>query len=393
MKSRERILGVIAGKIPDRVPVCLFIKDEGNFLRQVYPDLDYGNILECKYRLIDLERELGLDLFIRLLHGIYPDWIIYGGVNTETETEKWEVSTDEIKEAHSIIKQTVIRTPAGVLEQEFTVSESVDMPGTYGYACSKKPIKTEKDLDILVNFEPSMSPSFPANVRKLITKVKQYLQDDGVLTVWVPGAAFNHASLLIEPSNLYRLFLLDRCFYDKLMNYCMKRTLPFLKALAESGIDIFCMGGNMSGGYIGHTNYETYVLPFDKRYIANVRKLGVRALYHNSCQIMALAESYIKLESDIIEPFAPPPLGDGDLKRAKEISQGSYTIIGNVDQVNVLKKGSLDEVKRVTRETVETGKDGGRYILQTADCLEYGTPMENIRAFVETGLQYGEYSC
>ena len=104
MKSRERILGVIAGKIPDRVPVCLFIKDEGNFLRQVYPDLDYGNILECKYRLIDLERELGLDLFIRLLHGIYPDWIIYGGVNIETETEKWEVSTDEIKEAHSIIK-------------------------------------------------------------------------------------------------------------------------------------------------------------------------------------------------------------------------------------------------------------------------------------------------
>lgn len=93
MDSRKRILRTIEGKEVDRVPVCLFIHDEGNFLRQVYPDLDLSRPLECKYRLVDLGREYGLDLFIRLLHGIYPDWIVYGGVNTETETENWKVLT------------------------------------------------------------------------------------------------------------------------------------------------------------------------------------------------------------------------------------------------------------------------------------------------------------
>jgi len=382
---------VIDGRIPDRVPVCLFIHDEGNFLKQVYPDLDLSNPLECKLRLVDLERELGLDLFIRLLHGIFPDWIAYGGVNTETETERWTVSTDELKGAGSITKITVIRTPGGVLEQECIVSESEEPSGTNWYACTKKPVKTEKDLDILIDYEPSMSPAFPKAVRKLASRVKQYLEDDGVLAVWAPGAAYNHASQIVDPSVLAGLFLLDYPFYERLMNYCIKRTLPFLKTLAESGFDVFCLGGNVPGGFLGRGNYETYVLPFERKFIANIRKLGVKTLYHNCGQAMALAESYKELQVDMIEAFAPPPLGDGDLKRAKELSEGAYTIIGNLDQINVLKMGTVDEVKRVTEETVQTGKNGGRFILQTADYLEHGTPMENINAYIETGLRCGSY--
>ena len=106
---------------------------------------------------------------------------------------------------------------------------------------------------------------------------------------------------------------------------------------------------------------------------------------------MVLAQSYQKLQVDMIEAFAPPPLGDGDLKKAKMLSEGSYTIVGNVDQINVMKQGSVDEVKRMTRETVETGKKGGRFVLQNADYLEHGTPEENVRAYVETGLEYGVY--
>jgi hypothetical protein len=62
-----------------------------------------------------------------------------------------------------------------------------------------------------------------------------------------------------------------------------------------------------------------------------------------------------------------------------------------VDQVNVLKKGGVDDVRRVTRQTVETGKRGKKFILQTADHLEYGTPLDNIKAYVEPGLQFGMY--
>jgi len=391
MSSRERILKVIRGTIPDRVPVCLFIHDEGNFLKQVYPELDLNNPLDCKHKLIDLERKLGVDLFIRLLHGIYPDWIVYGGANIEEQTENWEVHTDIITEGNSIIKKSKINTPDGSLEQEFTISESSEVPGTFWYACTKKPVKTLKDLEILMKYEPLMNESFPKQVHNIIPKVKEYVGDDGITSIWVPGAAFNHASLLIELNDLYSLFLTDYTFYEKLLQYCIDRTLPFLKAIADSGIDIFCMGGNVPGGFLGMKNYKKFVLPFEKGYIHNAHELGVITLYHNCGEIMSLAEIYKELDADVVEPFAPPPLGDGNLREAKAISKGVYTIIGNVDQVNVLKKGNIQEVKKVTRETVEIGKKEGRFILQTADYLEYDTPLDNVKAFVETGLKFGHY--
>jgi uroporphyrinogen decarboxylase len=391
LTSRERILRALKGGRPDRVPVCLFIHDEGNFLKQVHPELDLAEPLDCKKKLIEFQAGLGLDVFVRLLHGVYPDWIVYGGVNVDARSERWEVAAEERREGPSVLTRSTVRTPDGELSQEFTVSESVDAPGTRWYACTKKPVKTERDLDVVIRHEPPVDGSFAGRVKRLVAEVKRELGNRGVLAAWAPGAAFNHASMLVELSEIYSLFLTDYGFYEKLLRFCIRRTLPFLEALVSAGVDVVCMGGNVPGGFLGKRNYEKYILPFEREYVGNVKKLGAVALYHNCGEIMALAESYRNLGADVVEPFAPPPLGDGNLAEAKRVSGGSYAIVGNVDQVNVLKKGTADDVRRVTRETVETGKKGGRFVLQTADYLEYGTPLENVRAFVETGLEHGRY--
>ena len=106
---------------------------------------------------------------------------------------------------------------------------------------------------------------------------------------------------------------------------------------------------------------------------------------------MNLVESYKDLGARIIEPFSPSPLGDADLRKAKEIVNGDYVIIGGVDQVNIIQNGTIDQVKRKTEETIKIGKPGGKFILQSADFLEYGTPIENIEAYVQTALQYADY--
>jgi hypothetical protein len=38
-----------------------------------------------------------------------------------------------------------------------------------------------------------------------------------------------------------------------------------------------------------------------------------------------------------------------------------------------------------------TGKPGGRFILQSADFLEYGTPLENLEAFAQVAKECGGY--
>ena len=390
MTSRERFLKVLKGEMPDRVPVTLFIVDQGHFINQMYPDIDPWNFPELQLKVIEIQKQLGCDVFVRLAYDVNdPLHIHMGGVDITQQTENWEVDTKEIMNGNTLIKQSTIKTPGGTITQEFSINEI--RPGTFMYACTKKPVEQESDLDILIKYEPRMPSFWPERVKGRINKIKNALGDDGILGTWSPHGPCNNASLLIKLDELYQLFLTDMPFYDKLMNYAMDRIIDYTQAIDAAGVDVHCVGGNVPGGFLGKRFYDEFILPYEKKYIDIVQENGTPAMYHNCGQIMNLVESYKKLGAKIVEPFSPPPLGDADLKKAKELVNGEYIILGGVDHVNIIKDGSIDMIKKVTKETVETGKPGGKFILQTADFVEYGTPVENLEAFIKTGIEFGGY--
>jgi len=390
MNSRQRMLKVLNGEIPDRVPVTLFIHDEGNFLAQIYPEHDVGNYMENKFRVIDFQRKLGADIHLRMWNGCMPLWLIAGGFNTDDENDDWKVESKTATRGTSKVIYSRVVTPKGELSQEFTVSEV--NKGTLNYACTKKPIKTVEDLNILKEYEPSMKESYPGYLNNIVSKVKEYLGEDGILSMWIPGGIFNHASRIIDLETIYMLFITDNDFYKKLMSHCFNRVKPFIEAIISTDLDLVNMGGNTAGGFLGSEIFEKNVLPYEKNLISFIKDRGKRVLYHNCGEIMNLAKSYLKLGADIVEPFSPPPtLGDGDLKKAKEISDGRYIIIGNIDQINVLKDGSPKIIREKVKETIEIGKPGGKFMLQPSDFLEYGTPIENVKTYVEAGKEFVNY--
>jgi uroporphyrinogen decarboxylase len=145
------------------------------------------------------------------------------------------------------------------------------------------------------------------------------------------------------------------------------------------------------GGFLGRRNYDRYVLPFEREHIAFLQRTGTPAMYHNCGQIMQLVESYVELGARAVEPFSPPPLGDADLERAKKVVNGRYAMVSGIDQVNVLQNGNPETVRRATERAIRAGKPGGGFILQPVDFLEYGTPLENVQAFVETAMENASY--
>ena len=390
MTSRERFLKVINGEIPDRVPVTLFIIDQGHFISQVYPEADPWDFTALQIKVIEIQKQLGADVFVRWLYDKnYPVHVMYGGLDVDQQTDNWEVHTDEIHNGNTLIKRSTIRTPGGTLDQEFSINELRN--GTYMYSCTKKPIKCPEDIDIAIRYEPKMPVSFKLNVKNSLKVIKDALGNDGILGTWSPHGPFNNASMLIDHEELYTLFLTDEEYYEKLMNFAMERALDYTAAIDEAGPDVHCVGGNVPGGFLGRKCYEEYILPFEKKYIDFVQKNGIPAMYHNCGEIMNLVESYKKLGVRIVEPFSPSPLGDADLAKAKEAVGGEYIMLAGVDQVNVLQKGTVDQVREITARTMQTGKPGGRFILQSADFLEYGTPLENLEAYVKTAIENAWY--
>ncbi len=389
MNSRERFLKVINGEIPDRVPVTLFIIEQGHFINSIYPELQQEDYIKGQLRVIEIQKQLGCDVFVRLLYGSTPLWIMYGGVNTDRETENWEIHCDDYARGDSRVKTYKIKTPEGEIYQEFSTFYKGN--GTYFYNCTVHPVKNEKDLDLIIKYEPKMDTEYPGKIKEHVSVIKNALGNDGIIGIWSPHGPYNNASSLIDLSTLYSLFLHDYPFYEKLMNFSIERFTDYINAISDSGVDVHCIGANVAGGFIGKKLFDKYILPFEKKYMDIVQAKGVPALYHNCGEIMNYIESYIEVGPKLVEPFSPFPLGDGDLAEAKKRSHGKYVIFGNVDQVNVLLPGPIDRIKEITRKTVETGKKGGNFILQSADFIEFGTPLENLRAFVETGIKYGGY--
>ncbi len=390
MTARERFLKVLNGEMPDRVPVTLFICDGGHFLNQAYPDLDPWDFEASQLKVIELQKQFGVDVFVRLLYGVNdPLFIHMGGVNTTVETENWEVRTEEVRNGATVTRRSTIRTPAGMLTQDFSTTEV--RPGTFVFACTKKPVATPEDLEVAIRYEPKMPPEWKHQVQRRVARIKEAVGEDGIVGTWTPHGPFNNASLLIDLDVLYSLFRTDYPFYERLMTFAMERILDYTAAIDAAGPDVHCVGGNVPGGFLGKRNYDTYILPFERKYITFVQQNGTPAMYHNCGEIMKLAESYKELGVRMVEPFSPPPLGDADLAVVKRVVDGAYTILSGIDQVNVLKDGSREAVKRATRDAMLAGKPGGGFLMQPVDFLEYGTPFENVQAYAETALEHSGY--
>ena len=59
--------------------------------------------------------------------------------------------------------------------------------------------------------------------------------------------------------------------------------------------------------------------------------------------------------------------------------------------MDVIQNATVDDVRRDTVVTMEAGKPGGRSVIQNADFLDYGTPLENVEACAYTALESADY--
>ena len=93
---------------------------------------------------------------------------------------------------------------------------------------------------------------------------------------------------------------------------------------------------------------------------------GTPAMYHNCGQIMNLVESYKQLGVRVVEPFSPPPWATPTWPGQSRSWATPTSILSGMDQINVLQRGTVDQVKRATAAAIETGKPGGGFILNTS---------------------------
>lgn len=161
-------------------------------------------------------------------------------------------------------------------------------------------------------------------------------------------------------------------------------------AMCGEGVDAIKISSPFAGaGFISRAFYETFVLPCERPIAQALRARGVPAYTHTCGAIGDRLDLIMASGVSGIECLDPPPLGNVELAEAKRVIGGRGFIKGNIDSVNTLLRGSKEQILEDARRRLETGKEGGGFILSTACSIAPHVPPGNVRLLREAVERWG----
>jgi uroporphyrinogen decarboxylase len=147
----------------------------------------------------------------------------------------------------------------------------------------------------------------------------------------------------------------------------------FALAQLKAGAD-FIGVGNAAASLIGPDLYRRYGLPWDKAIVDYVHKNGGRVKLHICGNITPLLELLTDVSPDILDIDWMV-----DFHQAAIVFKNTATAIcGNINPVEVMLRGSLQEVEEAVRNCIEAGTNN---TLIAGGCeIPLATPEENLLA-------------
>jgi uroporphyrinogen decarboxylase len=117
------------------------------------------------------------------------------------------------------------------------------------------------------------------------------------------------------------------------------------------------------------------------------KKRGIPFLYHTDGNITCVFEDIVDMGVNALHPIEPLAMDIYEIK--KKIGE-KLCLIGNID-VDLLLRGTPEEVEEDTKKHLKELGPGGGYVLGSSNSIHRTIKAENYRAMLDTALKYGNY--
>lgn len=380
MTSRERLLCVLRGEIPDRVPVAPFVQEE--YLSWHWPDRPHVD------RVVDateLAEALDFDLMAKHQKYFYPHFLTKSHPNWELHKSKCTV--DGIRTI-----RTEIKTPKRVLVQVEGVPEAGTATAGLHATVRKHLLETEEDIEAFLAYFPPLDAGTVQDMKDTASAWKKIVGQRGVLAPWGWAGVFNYTAELRGIQALLMGPYEDDGLYPALMEHMTAAQAKYCEALGNTGVDCIGIQGHMANSRtVGPDYFRAHVQSYEKQVVDAIHSTGCYSIYHNCGWAASMYDNYRELGLSLWETVAEPPQGDNNLADAKAALGDRICLLGNLDQIDFLKTATPEAVEARTRAIVRIGKPGGRFIFSTSDFLERDTPLENVKAMLSAARDEGKY--
>ena len=336
MTSCERVMTVLKGQVPDRIPHFEWIIDK-NVREVICPG---GTMEEFTVR-------MGLDAMLTS-----PDYI----------TEQLSPNT--------------FRNEWGCVQEQGAEQHSTTLEG---------PIQTLEDFKNYTPPDP-YAPHRYESLKKIVAKYKgQY----------AIGVHLN--DVLSIPRNLMGFEQLMMAFAQPelikgLVDMSVKINIQLAEEAARIGADFVFTGDDYASTealFISPAMFEEYLYPGLKEVVAGFHAAGMPVIKHTDGNITAVLDMIIDSGIDCLDPI--DPVAGMDIAMIKEKYGDRVAIKGNVDCAHTLTFGSVEDVIKETLDVIKKTANGGGFILSSSNSIHSAVKPENYLAMINTIRAYGNY--
>ena len=180
-------------------------------------------------------------------------------------------------------------------------------------------------------------------------------------------------NMLLEPELIHRI-LSDIC----------SRNLAIVDIALEYDLDFIYFGddwGQQQGLIMGLPHWREFIKPYLTKMYAKVRSRGKYVVQHSCGDNRQIMDDLAEIGLNVYQTFQPEIYG---LSYSEKI-RGKIAIWGGISTQQDLTK-TPEEVRQITRATIDHFKDHGGLIIAPTHCIPGDIPADNIVAMFEVIL-------
>ena len=366
MNNRERILTLLSGRQPDRVP---WFGDLDYWVTAMERRGDVAPGFSKGRAYFDLNRELGLGFY---LQGYFPFQTVY---DDSVHYEKRWVGNSRTE---------TLETPVGTMTARWEY-----LPESFSEAPVEHFVKRPADLAVLryVFEHTSYQPDYDELERR-----RPYIGDNGVLLVYLPRSPF--MQMVTELVGIQTIVSLYMDAPDELDATLRTMEISHDQA-AEIALgapaDCFMIPENLSSEVVGRRFFERYLRPYETRWVTRIRAAGKYSFIHMDGTLKGLLREVASVGFDVIEAATPAPVGDLTFEQMRQLAGPRQILWGGVPGIQFTDLVDDAEFDRQVCDVLGVMTREPRYVLGVADQVPPGGLRRRVMRVADLVQEYGAY--
>ncbi len=365
MDNRTRILTILQGDTPDRVPWFGDLSYWGLSLNNNLVNRDYS--LEDEFYKFHEELNVGF-----YLQGYEPYKPVYDD----------NISVEIIE--HDNIRERKINTSVGEIKEEW-----IWLGDSWCEAPREYFIKTIKDVRVFKYWLEHMKyiPDY-----KEAEKRYQLVGNNGVVLCYLPKSPFMQlVTLLSGIENIVDLWVDHKEEFEEFLHVFRKKTNEAAEIALNSPAECLMIPENLSSEVVGKNYFKLYIEDYQKCWTKKIKERGKYSFIHMDGTLNGLISEVGQVGFTVMEALTPHPVGDLTLESIDEKTPDTTIIWGGIPGIYFTPLVKEKDFIDLTIKTIKFMREKPRYVLGVSDQVPPNGIRKRVKKVSELVDKYGYY--